>query len=132
MQDPASVGQSLDSGIVGRVESLIHEAEQAEKPLEVDPFRGQLFELFVTAEAAGYMHEDAEPDLTADGLCRLLSLRWGLADATRESFDQQTKLDSESLSRMRILWSLMRMWMEWDYAWKRWTEFHDDPAGSAE
>jgi len=26
---------------------------------------------------------------------------------------------------MRMLWSFLRMWMEWAYAWERWSEFHD-------
>ena len=28
------------------------------------------------------------------------------------------------LQKMRSLWSIMRMWMEWTYAWQRWPEFH--------
>jgi hypothetical protein len=28
------------------------------------------------------------------------------------------------MNRMRSLWSMMRMWMEWTYAWDRWEEFH--------
>ena len=126
MQDPTSVGQSLDERIINRVEDLILEAEKARKPLEIDPYRGELFELFVTAEAAGFLARDADTNLSADGLCRSLSERWGLADATRRWFEQQTRLDPEHLARMRMLWSVMRMWMEWAYAWQRWSEFHED------
>ena len=68
--------------------------------------------------------ERPENDLTADGLCRTLAERWNLADATRESFSNQTRLPKEHLARMRLLWSVMRMWMEWTYAWQRWPEFH--------
>jgi len=124
MQDHTSASASLSSEIVKRVEGVLLDAEQSSKPVEVDPYRGQLFELFVTAEGAGYVDEDAECDLTADGLCHELSARWNLADATRESVGQQTKLAPEHLSKMRLLWSVMRMWMEWDYAWQRWREFH--------
>ena len=123
MQQQTSVRDSLASSIVQRVDDLIDEARQATKPLEIDPYRGQLFELFVTAEAAGFVAEDAENDLTADGLCRRLAERWQLADATRDSFEHQTKLPPDQLTKMRMLWSVMRMWMEWAYAWQRWPEF---------
>jgi hypothetical protein len=92
--------------------------------LEIEPFRGQLFELFVTAFQSGYTSEDADPDLTADGVCRELSLRWGLTMAARDAVAQQTKLPPDQLAKMRLLWSLLRMWMEWTYAWSRWPEFH--------
>ena len=128
MQEQTSVRDSLASSIVNRVETIIHEAEAASQPLEVDPYRGQLFELFVTAEGAGFLLEDAEHDLTADGLCRTLSERWQLGDAARNAFDQQEKLSPPQLKKMRTLWSVMRMWMEWDYAWQRWQEFHPDEA----
>ena len=72
-----SVTQTLAEDILTRVESLLMEAEQSEKPLEVDPMRGSLFELFVTAEAAGFLVDDAEPDMTADGIARKLSEQWG-------------------------------------------------------
>lgn len=116
--------QTLADRILDRIEALILEAEQATKPLEVDPYRGQLFELFVTANGAGYTQEGAETDLSADGLCRQLGTRWGLANSARESVTQQTRMPQEHLSKMRLLWSVMRMWMEWDYAWQRWDEFH--------
>jgi hypothetical protein len=116
----------LASGIVVRAEELALEAEARSKPLEVEPYRRQLFELFVTAHGAGYVCEDGPVDLTADGLCHELSRRWGLADAARSSFEHQQKLSAEHLSKMRLLWSIMRMWMEWAYAWDRWPEFHSD------
>lgn len=123
MQDQ-TVEDALAERIVSQVESLVREAEAENKPLEVDPYRGRLFELFVTAEGAGHLEPDAEPDLSADGLCRLLAERWGLADAARQSFEQQQRLPREQLVKMRLLWSVMRMWMEWAYAWSRWDEFH--------
>ena len=119
-EDDAPLGES----IVDRVEAILIDAERQARPLELDPFRGQLFEAFVTAEAAGLLDEDSEPDLSADGLCRLLGERWGLADATRDSVERHEKLPPAHLAKMRLLWSVLRMWMEWQYAWDRWPEFH--------
>jgi hypothetical protein len=121
---------TLSERILDRIEALIREAEQATKPLELDPYRSQLFELFVTANGAGYTKEGSEIDLSADGICRELGARWGLASAARESMAQQTRMSQEQLAKMRLLWSVMRMWMEWDYAWQRWDEFHR-PAAEA-
>lgn len=72
--------------------------------------------------------------MTADGLCRELSKRWGLSDAAKESVAAQAKLPPEHLNKMRLLWSVMRLWMEWDYAWSRWAEFNNDiaPDGPAD
>lgn len=126
MESETITNDLLANGIVVRVDELVREAEAKTKPLEVDPYRRQLFELFVTAHGAGYLSEEAPVDLTADGLCRELGRRWGLADATRSSFDQQRSLAPEHLAKMRLLWSVMRMWMEWTYAWERWPEFHSE------
>ena len=119
---------TLADRILDRIEALILDAERSTKPLEIDPYRGQLFELFVTANGAGYTKEDADPDLSADGICRPLGIRWGLANAAKESVTQQTRIPPEHLSKMRLMWSVMRMWMEWDYAWQRWEEFHNHDA----
>lgn len=130
MTGPASIQPSLAKSILDQVDRLVREAEQAARPLEIEPYRGQLFELFVMADGADLLKSPAvdderpENDLTADGLCRTLAERWNLADATRESFSNQTRLPKEHLARMRLLWSVMRMWMEWTYAWQRWPEFH--------
>jgi hypothetical protein len=112
--------------IVDQIEELIRDSEQQNRPLEVDPLRGRLFELFVTAEAAGLVDEDAEADLTADGICQTLSQRWGLKDAARSSLQSAGSLSPDHLQQMRSLWSVMRMWMEWTYAWQRWHEFHTE------
>ncbi len=124
MPDPRTNSTSLFTDLVDRVEQILAEAESQDKPLEVAPWREQLFELFVTAHGAGLLDEEAEHDLTADALCHELAQRWGLDQAARHSFQQQEKLAPEHLARMRMLWSLMRMWMEWTYAWNRWPEFH--------
>lgn len=120
---------TLADRILDRLEELILDAEQKTKPLELDPYRSQLFELFVTAEGAGYTKEGSDPDLSADGLCRLLGARWGLASAAKEAISQQSRMAPEQLTKMRLLWSVMRMWMEWDYAWERWSEFHGHAIG---
>lgn len=131
------VRQSVASGILGEIESLISEAQQATKPLEVDPYRSRLFELYVTADGADLVGDERqsslndetvqdETDMSADGLCRSLARRWGLDMAARDSAAQQTKLPADQLERMRLLWSVMRMWMEWNYAWCRWEEFHSE------
>ena len=124
MQNQTSADWALANDIINGVETLLVKSLEAGKPLEIDPSRSRLFELFVTAQGAGYLEEESEPDLTADGLCRTLAHRWSLDDAARVSVELQEKLPPDQLAKMRLLWSLMRMWMEWTYAWERWTEFH--------
>jgi hypothetical protein len=119
------------------IERLIEDAQKNVRPLENEPYRSQLFELFVGAHDAALIPNDtdvkafegldedaSELDLSADSLCRLLARRWGLDMAAREAQAMQTRLPAEQLERMRLLWSVMRMWMEWSYAWRRWDEFH--------
>jgi hypothetical protein len=132
---PTSLEPSLARSIIEQIDRVVREAEEAGRPLEIDPYRGRLFELFVMADAADLLKEPVKKadlqtnDLTADGLCRALAERWNLADAARESFMSQSRLPPEHLARMRLLWSVMRMWMEWTYAWQRWPEFHQDAKG---
>jgi len=126
LKPSAASGAALAERIVDRIEEILREAEETTRPLEVDPSRKRLFELFVTVEGAGYLEEGSSWDLTADGLCRILAERWGLRDATAAWLQQQSRLPQQQLAKMRLLWSLMRMWMEWTYAWQRWPEFHDD------
>lgn len=132
------VRRTVAGNILTGIEQLTDEARKATRPLEVDPYRSQLFELFVTADGAGLIGDEREAglptegqvdetDLSADGICRSMSRRWGLDMAARDSAAQQTKLPPEQLERMRLLWSVMRMWMEWNYAWCRWEEFHKPP-----
>jgi len=124
--------------LLGVIE-LIEDARRKTLPLEVEPHRSRLFEFFVTADGGGLIVDDRESsaqpeettdelDLSADGLCRQLAQHWGLDMAARESAATQTRLDKEQLELMRLLWSVMRMWMEWSYAWNRWEEFHDPDA----
>lgn len=120
----STASRELANDIIQRVANVVSEAEAETKPLELEPYRGRLFELFVMADAAGFVAEDADIDLTADNLCRELASLWGLTSATQDATEAQEKLSPENLSKMRILWTVLRLWMEWDYAWKRWEEFH--------
>ena len=122
---PSRSDATLADDIVSQLDELIQQSIQDNKPLEVDPARSRLFELFVTADGAGYLHEGGDPDLTADSICKLLASRWGLDSAAQESVAQQAQIPQESLAQMRVLWSFLRMWMEWTYAWERWGEFHE-------
>ena len=133
----SEVSRSVARDILDSLEQVIQEAQKNSKPLEVEPYRSRLFEFFVTADGAGLIASDAESavgddsdesDLSADGLCRSLARRWGLDMAARESVAQQSKIPADNLEQMRLLWSVMRMWMEWTYAWGRWHEFHSDDA----
>ena len=124
MSATANETDQLATRILNRVEELILTAERETKPLELDPFRSELFTLFVTADGAGYTREDSDPDLSADGLCRTLGARWGLANAAKSAVASSGRMSADQMSRMRLLWSVMRMWMEWTYAWDRWAEFH--------
>lgn len=110
--------------IVDAVDAIVQSCEEQHRPLEVDPARAELFELFVQAYQGGMLSEASDTDLTADGLCQQLSARWGLKSAAQDSVRRQEPLPAEQLARMRSLWSVMRMWMEWTYAWERWSDFH--------
>ena len=123
-----AASQNLADDLIRRLDDLINEAERKTKPLEVDPYRSQLFELFVVADASGLMQEGSTPDLSPDGVSRLLAQHWGLAAAAASSHLAQSKLSPEHLSKMRLLWSFLRMWMEWQYAWSRFPEFRDGAA----
>ncbi|MCX7423056.1 MAG: hypothetical protein NT013_26465 [Planctomycetia bacterium] len=120
---PHTPSQALADDLIRRLDDLICDAERKTKPLEVDPYRSQLFELFVLADASGLMADGSEPDLSPDGVSRALAQHWGLAAAATSSHQSQSKLSPEHLSKMRLLWSFLRMWMEWQYAWSRWAEF---------
>ena len=130
LEPTGTAAVTLAAQILNRVEEVLLDADDKTNPLEVDPFRGQLFELFVTAEGAGYLDGESACDLSADGLCRQLAERWGLREATSVSIEQQSRLSKRHLKKMRLLWSVMRMWMEWTYAWQRWPEFHNGDSES--
>lgn len=110
--------------IINQIDAILRSCEESRRPLEVDPARGELFELFALADRSGALVEDSPNDLTAGVLCKALAERWGLKTATENWLHQNTSLGAEQLARMRSLWSLLRLWMEWTYAWQRWEEFH--------
>jgi hypothetical protein len=115
---------SLADDITRQVSELLSRTIAERQPLEVDPWRSRLFELFVTADGAGLLNDEVEPNLSADVLCRTLATQWGLDIAAQQSVVHQEKLPAEQLARLRSLWSCLRLWMEWSYAWERWLEFH--------
>jgi hypothetical protein len=118
-------GAALARDLIDQIEELLLATEQAGQPVEIDPHRSRLFELFAMAEATGFLEPGEEQDLSCDGIGRELSARWDLAKAVGPSgLSQPGALPSRQLAKVRLLWSFMRMWMEWTYAWKRWGEFH--------
>lgn len=119
---------ALIQTVIDRLQLIIEQAEAETKPLEMDPFRSQLFELFVMADGAAMLDDKLEPNLTSDSIAKILAERWQLRSAAVESMQQASPLAQESLSRMRLLWAFLRMWMEWTYAWQRWSEFHQGDA----
>lgn len=122
---PLPLDDSLANDIIRQVDEVIQTALRDSQPLEIAPARERLFELFVTADGAGYLSGNAEQDLTAEALCKCLAARWELDSAAQESVARQERIPANQLSQMRALWSFLRMWMEWTYAWHRWNEFHD-------
>jgi len=131
----ADVRRIVATDILNGLDAILQEARETTQPLEVEPYRSRLFELFVTADGACLIKDDSqaslypgkdaedETNLSADGICRSLAQRWGLDMAARESVASQSRLPADQLEQMRLLWSVMRMWMEWSYAWRRWEEF---------
>lgn len=118
--------RSLIENVIAQIQAIIEEAEEKVRPLEMEPFRGRLFELFVVADGAGLLDENAEPNLTSDEIARVLADRWDLRESDAAAKLASGSMAGESLSKMRLLWSFLRMWMEWTYAWQHWQEFHQD------
>jgi len=119
-----SPAMALARDLVDRVDEILKGAVFSGQPLELDPQRSQLFELFVMADAAGFLQPDAEPDLSCDGIARELAARWDLARSLGGALPPPDTLEPKQLRSLRLLWSFMRLWMEWTYAWQRWEEFH--------
>ena len=104
---PAAVQLAVAGDILNGVETLLMEARDTTKPLETDPYRSRLFELFVTADGAQLVRDDREAsltddagdetDLSADGICHSLARRWGLDMAARESTASQSRLEPDQL-----------------------------------
>jgi hypothetical protein len=118
-------GADLARHLIDQIEELLLATERAGQPLEIDPQRSRLFELFVMSEATGFLEPGEEQDLSCDGIGRELSARWNLAKTVgADGLSRPGALPDKQLAKVRLLWSFMRMWMEWTYAWKRWGEFH--------
>jgi hypothetical protein len=124
VQTSRSPAASLAADLVDRVEELLLAVEKSGQPLEIDPQRSRLFELFVMADAGGFLAEDAARDLSCDGIGRELASRWDLSRNIVPGATNLSGLPAGQLSKLRLLWAFMRMWMEWTYAWQRWDEFH--------
>jgi hypothetical protein len=117
---------SLIEHIASQLQEVVDEAEANTKPLEMEPYRGRLFELFVLADGAGLTDEELEPNLTSDAVARILAERWGLRQEVSSSAEAAKAISNDGVAKMRLLWSLLRMWMEWCYAWDCWAKFHDE------
>lgn len=134
MTDPLSAASEparlLAQDLIDRIEQLILQAEQEAVPLEVDPQRPRLFQMFAEAEAAGFLSDESPIDLSCDAIARNLADRWNLRDLG-QAVAQPTRLPPSQLKRLRVLWSFMRLWMEWTYAWQRWREFHPSEGESS-
>lgn len=130
MDTPVSQA-SLIEHVASRLQEVVDEAEANTRPLEMEPYRGRLFELFVLANGAGLTDEGLEPNLTSDSVARLLAERWGLRQEVTSSSAAERAISDNGVAKMRLLWSLLRMWMEWCYAWDRWAEFHDESASGS-
>ena len=128
VSNPNSPSATLVREIVDQIADVLLSAAENAQPIELDPLRGRLFELFVMAEATGFLEEGGEFDLSCDGVARELAARWNLARNLGGGLSQPSSLPPEQLGRLRLLWSFMRMWMEWTYAWHRWPEFHQHAA----
>jgi len=127
MTEPLSAASEparlLAQDLIDRIEQLILQAEQEAVPVEVDPKRPRLFQMFAEAEAAEFLSDESPIDLSCDAIARHLADRWNLRDLG-QAVSQPTRLPPSQLKRLRVLWSFMRLWMEWTYAWQRWREFH--------
>ena len=117
---------SLIEQIASQLQEVVDEAEANTKPLEMEPYRGRLFELFVLADGAGLTDEEVEPNLTSDAVARILAERCGLRQEVSSSAEAAKAISNDGVAKMRLLWSLLRMWMEWCYAWDHWAQFHDE------
>ncbi len=122
---------SLITHLVDRAETVIKAAEAANYPLEMDPYRAQLFDIFALAEASGLLIEMG-PHLQADALAERLSERWNLKAIGEAGLKLSATSNDPVMRRVQLLWSACRLWMAWTYAWERWDFYHSDaPAADA-
>lgn len=111
----------FEEHVLASLDAILQSCEERHRPIQEEPSRGDLFDLF----AAAAQRELVDGPLSSDAICRQLASRWGLAGAVRSSVDQRTGIPPDQMARMRSLWGLIQMWMEWTYAWERWSDFHN-------
>ncbi|MEM9700861.1 MAG: hypothetical protein AAF907_00285 [Planctomycetota bacterium] len=116
---------------LAQVEAVLTECEKKTRPPEVVPYRDQLFALFAAAYEANLTSDpdergpdEATTDLSAEGLCKTLGEKWGLAAAAQANPADGPALDAKHLGKFRLLISLMHLWSNWDLAWRRWPDYH--------
>ena len=115
--------ENLVQELVNRIEGIITAAEAKTRPLEVEPYRGNLFAVFVEADQAGLLTEKT-PNMTSEAITKILAGRWKLKEVVELAGQQKGAVSDDNLRKMQLLWSVLRLWMEWSYAWSRWAEFH--------
>ncbi len=76
MYQPKTPLEMVADGIIDDLEQIVLDAHAATKPLELPPYRPQLFEAFARATATGLVQEGASPDLSSDGILKTLAERW--------------------------------------------------------
>src|SRR5579859_2898172 len=79
VSNPNSPSATLVRDLVEQIAEILQSAVTNGQPIELDPHRARLFELFVMAEATGFLKEGEEFDLSCDGIARELAARWDLA-----------------------------------------------------
>lgn len=112
--------EHTERNAVALLESILLSCQERHRPLQEEPARSEIFEIFARSMAPS----QPWPTLAADEICRDLAERWGLKGALQNSVTQQAGVPASELAKMRSLWTLLQMWMEWTYAWERWPEFH--------
>ena len=135
MADPFPLPDAADphfpEEVLAQVEAVLAECERKTRPPEVAPYRDRLFALFAASFDAGLTGDpddrrpgDRTEDLSADGLCKALGEKWGLAAAAAADPAAGPALSGDHVAKLRLLWSLMRMWMDWTLAWDRYPDHH--------
>ena len=86
MSEPSTNGTTLaDDAIVtttvAEAIQLLEDAIAANRPLEIEPYRGRLFALFANAYEAGVTGDDGP--LSSDEMTRLVGRRWNLDESAR-------------------------------------------------
>jgi hypothetical protein len=86
--------QFLDQHYEGKLRGSMHQ----------EPYKGDLFKLFVEAYNNGYIHDSSQP-LTAGALPDTIVPKWFTSD------------EKANAKRTELLTTLSSFWSEWQYAW---------------